>query len=196
MAEKHPRRQLTLGAKELVRFSYVHVFDLHVNSQSGNEEYSVQLLIPKTSTDGKTVADGIAEIRKEMFADKRKPVPPKFRNPLRDGDKDVRETTGEPYGPAAEGHYILSAKAYPERPPKVVGTSRDADGKLAALTDGGVKSGDYGRVGITLCGYMTGDTGVRVELRTLQLVQAGEPLGNEADPDADFGGFEDEPNVL
>lgn len=197
MADKLPRKDLTLGGVpgKLVRFSFVHVFETHTNSESGKDEYGTQLLIPKTNTeDVKAIQDAVAAIKKEMFTDRKKPVPPKFWNPLRDGDKDVKNI-GESFGPAAEGHYVLSTKADPKYPPKVVGTQRDEKGKLIPITSG-VKSGDYGRVGITLYGYTKGDSGVGGGLRTFQLVQEGESLGSQADADADFGSYEDEQNVL
>lgn len=194
MADKLPRVQMTLGAEELVRFSYVHVFETHTNINNGKAEYGIQLLIPKTSPDGKRIADAVTAMKKEMFADRKKPVPPDFWNPLRDGDKDVKQS-GEPYGPAAAGHYVLSVKADEKYPPKVVGTTKGTDGKLLPITSG-LKSGDYGRVGITLYAYLTGDTGVGAGLRTVQMVRESEALGSDANPDADFGEFADEPDVL
>lgn len=198
MADKLPRVDLTLGgagAGKLVRFSYVHIFETHTNSESNKDEYGIQILIPKTNVeDVKAIQGAIAQIKKEMFADRKKPVPPEFWNPLRDGDKDTRQN-GESFGAAAEGHYVLSSKASEDRQPKIVGTQRGEGGKLLALTSG-VKSGDYGRLGITLYGYTKGKSGVGCGLRTVQMVQVGEALGSEADPDADFGGFEDEPDVL
>jgi len=202
MADKLPRYDALLGGKgaPLVRFSYVHVFETHTNSESNKDEYGIQLLIPKAGADGKSnpdvkvLQDLIAKIKKETFPDKKKPVPPAFWNPLRDGDTDTRQN-GEGFGPAAEGHFVLSSKSSEDRQPKVVGTTRGEGGKLLPL-DSGVKSGDYGRVGITLYGYTKGNSGVGCGLRTVQLVEVGEALGSEADPDADFGEFDDEPDVL
>jgi hypothetical protein len=202
MSDKLPRYDVLLGGTDapLARFSYVHVFETHTNSESNKDEYGIQALIPKVGADGKpnpdvkTLQDRIAQIKKELFTDRKKPVPPEFWNPLRDGDKDVKQN-GESFGPAAEGHFVLSTKAAEDRQPKVVGTQRDEKGKLVALTTG-LKSGDYGRLGITLYGYTKGKSGVGAGLRTVQLVQQGEALGSEADPDADFGGFDEEPNVL
>lgn len=200
MATQTPRYEMTLGAEELVRFSYAHLFKTHVNSNNSRSEFGSMLLIPKTSPDGKRIAEMVARIKKEMYVDLKKPVPPNFWNPLRDGDKDVKQD-GSSYGPAAEGHWVVSAKnaerkdGTPPTAPKVVGTQKGQDGKLLPLT-GGIKSGDYGRVGITLYGYTTGDQGVGVGLRTVQLVREGEALGSDANPDADFGGFADEEDVL
>ena len=197
MADKNPRKDLTLGATpgKLVRFSYAHIFETHLNSESGKEEYGIQILIPKTNVeDVKAIKDAIAALKAEMFTARKKPVPPKHWNPLRDGDKDTRQS-GEGFGPAAAGHYLLSCKSTEDRPPKIVGATKGPDGKLAVLASG-VKSGDYGRLGVTLYGYTTGDSGVGCGLRTVQLVRSGEALGSEADPDADFGEFEDEPSVL
>ena len=153
------------------------------------------LLIPKTAT-ATVVAlkAAIAEIKKEMFPGGKKPAPPGFHDPLRDGDTATKKN-GQSYGPTAAGHYVLNANAYEDRPPAVVGTERGPDGKLLPITSG-VKSGDYGRAGITLYGYTKGDSGIGVGLRTLQRVFVGEALGADADPDVDFGGYNDEPDVL
>lgn len=203
MADKLPRYDLTLGGKALVRGSYVHIFETHTNSESGKDEYGIQALIPKTATidgkvvanpDVKTIVDHVAKIKKELFTDRKKPVPPEFWNPLRDGDTDVKQN-GEGFGPAAAGHMVLSTKASDDRQPKIVGTTRGSDNKLITI-DKGVKSGDYMRLGITLYGYTKGKSGVGTGLRTVQLVEAGEALGSEADPDQDFADFNDEPEVL
>jgi Protein of unknown function (DUF2815) len=197
MADKNPRIDLTVGGEPggLVRFSYAHVFNTHTNSNNGKEEYSVSLYIPKTAVvTVKAIRDWVVATKKAMFTDRKKPVPPSFWNPLRDGDTDVKQS-GEGFGPAAAGHYVLNAKADAEHPPKVVGIERGTDGKLLRITEG-LKSGDYGRAGITLYGYVTGDSGVGCGLRTIQLVESGEALGSTADADADFGDYVDQPDVL
>jgi hypothetical protein len=178
-----------LGGKELVRFSYLHVFKPHLNSQSGKQEYSVRLHIPKTSPDGKEIKQLIDSMKKAMFADKKKPVPPGFWNPLRDGDTDTKQD-GTGYGDDAKGCYVINAKASIDYPPSVLGTTRGPNGKPLPLT-GGVKSGDYGRALIRLYGYYTGTSGVGVGLSALQFVMEGDSLGGDSGSEA-FDEFLDE----
>ena len=200
--EKLPRTDVTLGTVpgELVRFSYFNLITPRPDNFSKEVPaplmYNAQLLVPKTNaTDVKLVRDFVASMKKEVFTDKKKPVPANFWNPLRDGDTDTKEN-GDSYGPAAAGHYVLTVKADAEHAPKVVGTQKGEDGKLIRLT-GGFKSGDYGRAGISLYGYeFKGKWGVGCGIRTAQLVQEGEALGSEADPDAEFGEFDNEGDVL
>jgi hypothetical protein len=190
--EKNARRKYVLGghAGHLVRFSYLHVFELKKNSQSGEMEYSTQIMIPKGSPDVQAIKGLVEELKKETWLDKGKRLPPKFWNPLRDGDTDCKQN-GDPFGPEAKGHYLLSAKSYEDKQPTVVGTTRGNDGKLIGLRKGDIKSGDWGRISINLTAYTKGDSGVAAYINNVQLVQVGEALGNGSNADDDFGDFDD-----
>jgi len=193
---------------ELVRFSYLHVFKPHLNAQSKRHEYSLQVMIPKSHTatyeEIKRIVD---DHMKQTFPGKTRP--PKVHYPIKDGDKDVNQK-GEPLN--VPGHWIVSAKTdafervpgtqnedqnKPTDPPAVVGTTKDAAGRLKRLSSSEVKSGDWGRVSVNVKGYTTGDGGVGVYLNTLQLVREGEALGSSnRNPDDAFGEFEDEDGLL
>jgi Protein of unknown function (DUF2815) len=200
---------LVLGKEkdELVRFSYLHVFKPHLNQQSKRHEYSLQVLIPKTSKKTyEAIKQAVDEQMKLWFP---KTKPPKLHYPIKDGDTDVNQK-GEKIN--VPGYWVVSAKtdAYERVPgttnedmgkpiaePDVVGTTKDANGKLKRLGSSDVKSGDWGRVSVNVKGYTTGDGGVGVYLNTLQLVREGEALGSSnRDADAAFSEFEDEDGLL
>lgn len=193
--EVKPRSKVVLGAQtgHLVRFSYLTVFEPRMNKQSKALEFSVALLIPKNSPDVKAVRDEIDRLIAEQWTSKGKKLPPKFWNPLRDGDTDVNQK-GDSLGPEAKGHYVLNAKAAADKAPQVVGTTRDQNMKLVPLTKGGVKSGDWGRASVNLSAYTKGDSGIGAYLNSIQLVKIGDPLGSSASADDDFGDFVDDEN--
>jgi hypothetical protein len=194
---KSSRVALKLGVKpgKLVRFSFLHVHKAHLNSESNKEEYSVQLLIPKTNTeDVKGLKDAVAACLKAEFTDQKKKVPPGAWICLRDGDTDTK-TNGDSYGDAAKGHYVLNAKADLDHKPKVVGTVK-IDGEPQPIGPEEIKSGDWGRVAVNLYGYSKGKGGVGCGLDVLQRVQEGEALGSSVSAKDAFGEYDDEDDVL
>lgn len=187
--------KMTLGGAEkgkLVRLSHVHLHEARENKYSKAIEFSVAALIPKDNAgDIKGMKDAIASLKKQMYADNKKPVPPQFWNPLRDGDNDVKQD-GTPYGPECKGHYVVNCKTDVDHAPNVVGTQRDADDKFMKLGRRDIKSGDWGRVSIALAGYVKGTGGVGVYLSSVQKVREGDPLGSQSSAEADFKDFDDE----
>lgn len=195
MSEKKlPRVKLVLGATKgkPVRFSYLSVHEARLNSESGNMEFSVAALIPKENVeDVKAIKDGIKALQKAAWLDEKKPVPPKFWNPLRDGDADTKND-GSSYGVEAKGCYLLNCKTGADSKPNVVGTTKNADGKFLPLAKGDVKSGDWGRISINLGVYLKGTTGVGSYLSSLQKTVDGDSLGSQSTAEADFKDFDDE----
>ena len=197
--KKHMATRVVLGdAEELVRFSHEHVFQKHMNKESGKFEYSVTFLIPKTAT--KTIARIKAAVKEQaaILFDLNQ-LPPMFWKPLRDGDTDVN-SKGKPYGDECKGHYVLAAKLevktkadgtpeYDEKP-EVKGTTRGKDGKLVDLT-GGLKSGDWGRGSVNLKSFTKGVGGVGCYLNSVQLVREGDPLSSRGSADDDYGDYSD-----
>jgi len=192
--EKLSSVKLVLGSttKKLVRLSHVHAHVARPNKFSKANEFSVAALIPKGNTeDVVAVKAAIAGFIKEVWTDKKKPMPPQFWNPLRDGDKDTKQD-GSPLGAECKGHYVLNCKTGESSPPDVVGTTKGGDGKLVKLGKADIKSGDWGRIGINLKPYTLGTSGIGVYLSTLQKVQAGDPLGNSNSAEDDFSEFDDD----
>lgn len=188
----------------LPRFSYLAAFTPKMNRESNKLECSTQLLIPKVGKDGKPnpdvqeIKDAIAKIKNDNWLAKKKPVPPKWWDPLRDGDTDVKQN-GKSYGAECKGHYVLSVKTGDNKDtnepviPLVVGTVKSSDGKYVRLSAGEIKSGDYGRITVRLVGYEKGTHGVAAYFSKMQLVEQGEALGNGGtSAEDDFSDFDDD----
>jgi hypothetical protein len=196
--EKLKATTVKLGTEKgkLVRFSHLHVFKPHLNTQSKKEEYSVQLWVPKENE--ADVAGLRAAIDEQTAAYKKvdgKPGP-EFHNPLKDGDK-LTDVKGNPK--PVPGHWVISAKTHAfakdgtaEEAPGVVGINRDEKGALIPLKSSEVKSGDYGRVSINLKFFTEGKGGIGVYLNSLQKVKTGEALGGRRSAAEEFADFDDE----
>lgn len=163
----------------MVRFSYFNAFKARVNTLSGKNEFSTQVLIPKSDTE--TVAAikaAVAEAVTDKFGGKR---PPGLRNPLKDGDAAQAEgasALGEEYA----GHYYFSAKASEDKPPQIV----DSEGQ-SILTAQEFGSGDYGRVSVTAYGYdQKVNRGVSFWLNNIQFLEKGDALDGRSDAAQDF----------
>ena len=192
--EKLPKVKIVLGSTtgKLVRLSHVHAHEARPNKFSKANEFSVAALIPKTNVEDVAAVKGAIEsFKKEVWLDKKKPLPPQFWNPLRDGDKDTKQD-GTPLGAECKGHYVLNCKTGEQNPPDVVGTAKTGDNKLVKLGKGDIKSGDWGRIGISLTPYTLGTSGIGCYLGTLQMVRKGEPLGNSNSAEDDFSEFDDD----
>lgn len=184
-----------------VRFSHLHVFKPHLNTESNKEEYSVQLWIPK---ENKADYDALIAAYKEQEAlyvkHEGKPGP-EFHNPIKDGDK-VTDKKGNLK--PVPGMWVVSAKtaAYePDGtqvdPPQVAGTEKNEKGELKLLTSSQVKSGDWGRASINLKFFPKGKGGVGVYLNSLQKTRDGEALGGgRRSAQSEFADFEDEDDDL
>ena len=198
IAEKHLATTVVLGGKnsdDLVRFSHLHVFNPRVNKESKKEEYSVQLMIPKTDKKSHAlIVSAIEEQQKVLWPNGK--LPPRAHCPLKDGDTNVNQKGEDAKVP---GHWLLSAKSYAlndkgekQSPPGVVGTTRGEDGKLKPLTQSQIKSGDFGRVSINAKSYTKGDGGVGFYINNLQLVREGEALGSRKSAADEFDDYADE----
>jgi hypothetical protein len=174
-----------------VRFSYLSVFQPKLNTESGNEEFSVLVLIPKSNIeDVASVQGAIRKLSAAEWTSKGKKLPPKFWNPLRDGDTDTKQD-GSDFGPECKGHYLLNVKCTADYPPNVVGTVV-VDGRFQALSKREFKSGDWGRVKLTMRAYIKGSSGVGAYLSSIQKTREGEPLGSQSSAENDFKDFMDE----
>lgn len=181
---------------ELVRFSHLHVFKPHLNTQSKKLEYSVQLLIPKTNKEDKALLDAAYAEQVEHYKKIDGKPGPEFHNPIKDGDK-MADSKGRPK--PMPGLWVVSAKTYAKTkegddndPPGVVGIERDAEGQLKPIGERQVKSGDWGRASINLKFFTEGKGGVGVYLNSLQKVRDGEPLGSRKSASEEFADFDDD----
>jgi len=183
-----------------VRFSHLHVFKPHLNTESNKEEYSVQLWIPKENSEDKAALDAAYEEQRALYVKHEGKPGPEFHSPIKDGDK-ITDKKGNPK--PVPGMWVVSAKtaAYEQDgtlvdPPQVAGTERDEKGALKLLSSSQVKGGDWGRASINLKFFGKGKGGVGVYLNSLQKTRDGEALGggrrSAADEFADFDDNDDD----
>jgi hypothetical protein len=162
-----------------VRTSYFSALSARKNELNGKDEFSTQILIPKTDTATLAALKAAAkEALAAKFGDK---IPKNVRNPLRDGDTETK-TDGSPLGREYAGHYFCNVKST-SKPGAIDTHGNDLIG------NDDIVSGDYIRVSLNAYAYsQAGNNGVSFGLNNILLVRKGEPLGG-AKPTAasDFG---------
>ena len=162
-----------------VRASYFSALAPRKNELSGKDEFSTQILIPKTDTE--TIAALKAAAKEALVAEFGDKIPKNVRNPLRDGDTETKQD-GSPLGKEYQGHFFCNVKS--TRKPGAI----DSHGNDLIGADD-IVSGDYIRVSLNAYAYsQAGNNGVSFGLNNILLVRKGEPLGG-AKPSAaaDFG---------
>jgi hypothetical protein len=161
-----------------VRFSYMNVFKPKANDlKEGKLELSVRLLLPKDAhkfqPEPKKEGKGISDTVKTVLAEKFPTVPAVWRNPLRDGDTELNDQTGESKHP---GYWFLQATTTPEYPPVLIDSNR-------LPVEDGWQSGDWGYVKLRFYAYDTkGNKGVSAALQAIQFAYHDEPFGTVTDP--------------
>lgn len=162
----------------LVRFSYLHVFEPQKNKENPDEagKYSVSLIIPKTDKETiKLVKQAIENAKAEGKANKwNGKVPSSMDVVLHDGDDE------RPDDPAYAKSYFLSAKC--NEKPGIIDINRNP------ITDSKeLYSGCYGRASVSFYPYLAnGKKGVACGLNNLQKIKDGEYLGGRASAEDDF----------
>lgn len=166
-----------------VRLSYLACFKPKQNDLKNEMEYSAVLLIPKAKhehlEDPNTEAKEIAAAIKSVFITKfgASNLPKVWRNPLQDGDKELRQSDGEPKNP---GYWFINVKCGEEFPPKLV------DGSKKTVKEGW-NSGDWGLVKIRPFAYdHKGNKGVAFGLEAIQFLYKDESLGGQGPTDEGF----------
>lgn len=165
----------------LVRFSYAHVWEPTAIEEGTEKKYSVALIIPKTDTDTVDKIKAIVENLKEQAKVKNNgKLPVKFKTPLRDGDEE------RPDDESYAGAYFINCSSKTQ--PQIVGTERDVDNKLKAITNqADFYSGCFGRASINFFLFDTkGNKGIAAGLNNLQKLKDGDPLAGRSNADDDF----------
>jgi hypothetical protein len=161
------------------RFVYCSVMSARKNEMNGKDEFSTQVLVPKSDTE--TVAALKAAAKEALMAKFGDKIPKNVRNPLRDGDTETK-TDGSPMGKEYAGCFFFNTKST-NKPGAV-----DANGQ-DLLGSNDIVSGDYGRVSLNAYAYsQAGNNGVSFGLNNIMLVSKGETLGGgRASAASDFG---------
>ena len=161
------------------RFSYFNALASRKNELSGKDEFSTQVLVPKSDTE--TVAALKAAAKAALVAKFGDKIPKNARNPLRDGDTETKQD-GSPLGPEYAGHWFFNAKSI-TKPGAVDAHGHDLLGSQDIV------SGDFGRVSLNAYAYsQAGNNGVSFGLNNIMLVAKGDTLGGgRPSAAADFG---------
>jgi hypothetical protein len=177
--KRRKRKMTTRVVTGKVRFSYFNALAARKNELSGKEEFSTQVLVPKSDTE--TVAALKAAAKAALVAKFGDKIPKNVRNPLRDGDTETKQD-GSPLGAEYAGCFFFNAKST-NKPGAVDQHGQD----LIGAND--IGSGDFGRVSLNAYAYsQAGNNGVSFGLNNIMLLAKGDPLGG-ARPSAaaDFG---------
>lgn len=186
---------LTKVVTGVVRLSFVHVFEPWSAKPEDDKKFSVMLLIPKATAEGKATIKKIRAAQQVALENGKGKVfggsiPKLWKDTLRDGDE---EKDTEEY-PEFAGHMFMSVNS--KNKPGVV------DNNLNAILDPTeLYSGCYARVDINAFPFNTsGNKGVSFGLNNIMKVRDGESLGGvrskAEDVFAEFAGEDDEGDDL
>lgn len=165
------------------RLSYVNLLKPYARVAGAEEKYSVTVLVPKTDNVTINKINAAIEAATQMGIQKRwdGKRPAVLNIPVYDGD-GTRPSDGEPFGAECKGHYVFTASAKADRPPRVVDTAIND-----ILDPREVYSGMYGRVSVDFFPYNAqGRKGIGVGLNNVQKLADGEPLGGGTTAEDDF----------
>ena len=156
------------------RVSFPALFEAKLNTLSGKEEYSIQMIFEKTADLAplKLMAKNCAI---EKWGDK---IPEKLRSPFRDGDE--YNDTADNQRVELEGKVFINSKSK-QRPGLV-------DGALQAIIDqSDFYGGCYARATVRAYAYDTkGNRGVAFGLLNVQKLRDGEPFSGKLKAEDDF----------
>lgn len=170
------------------RLSFVHLFKPHAAIAGQEEKFSTTILISKTDVEAKQVLDkAIAEATNIGVSEKWNGVrPPVIPNPIWDGDGVKQD--GTEFGPECKGHWVFTASAKKEYPPRVV------DRRVQPIIDQSeIYSGMYANVTVNFFPYQfAGKKGIGAGLGNVQKVKDGESLAGGRSAQQDFAAIEDD----
>lgn len=169
------------GPGRLVRFSFAEVLKPRFNKDSGHDEYSVMLLIPKTDKQTlRIIRKEIDKFKTELYGNN---VPFNYNDPLKDGDEYRSSNTGEQDRNRLGCYYMTAKTLFPPDIRKLV-----AGKKVKAETDDDFYSGCYGIAGINFYDYNNkGKKGISAGLSSCMKIKDGKRLGGGvADADKDY----------
>lgn len=170
-----------------IRASYAHVFKPQKSPNSGQEKYSMCLLIPKSDTKTiKAFEDEFEKVKND--SDAQKVWGGKFKSTFKGGElKDGDEFADEK--PEYAGHVFINA--YSQSRPGIV------DKALNPIIDPEeFYSGCYARVSVSVYPYANQSKGIAIGLNNIQKLEDGEKFGGKATAQADFADFAEEDDDL
>lgn len=162
-----------------VRMSFLNWFAPRKNDLNGKDEYSAELLIPKSDTE--TINALKMAMKEAIVAKFGEKIPSNLRSPLKDGDTATK-ADGSPLADYYKGHYFLRTKSTEK--PGVIGSDGSELREASQFV-----SGDYGRASIVAFAYdQAVNKGVSFYLQNLMFMDKGEAFGGgRASASDDFG---------
>lgn len=170
---------------DVVRLSFVHLFEPYAAEAGQEPKYSVTVLIDKQDKEMYKAMQRAINEAKELGKSKWKGrIPNDLDVSLRDGDEKL-DDDGNPFDGFA-GHWYVNAKC--KNKPGII------DAFKQEITDSTkVYSGCYARVSVNFYGYnVSGNRGIACGLNNVQFVKDGEPLGGRSRAEDDFDEYVDE----
>lgn len=161
---------------DVIRLSFVHVWQPTSMEAGKDPKYSVSAIIPKTNTDLINRINAAVKAATELGKDGKwgGKIPAKLKLPLRDGD------TERPEDETYKGAYFLSCSS--KTKPGVVGLDRQP-----IIDESQVYSGCYGRLSLNFYPFNSnGSKGVACGLNHVQKVKDGEALSGISKAEDDF----------
>lgn len=186
MANQAEAAQLTKITTGICRLSYLKVAKAEKSKEFPNQDprYSVCVLIDKKDSETLSRVKGAVTTAADTFFNGK--VPPKMKNPLRDGDVD------HPNDDAYKGMMFVNAWTGQDSPPML----KEGPDRTEVINAREWVSGDYGNVVLNFRGYdQSGSKGVGAYLGGIWFRKKGKPLVSsvsENDFDNAFGDVDDD----
>jgi len=156
------------------RASFPNLFEAKLNTLSGKDEFSIQMIFEKTA-DLAPLKKMAKDCAIEKWGNK---IPEKLRNPFRDGDE--YNDTADNQREELNGKVFINSKSK-QRPGLV-------DGSLQAIIDQSeFYGGCYARATVRAYAYdIKGNRGVAFGLLNVQKLRDGEPFSGKLKAEDDF----------
>lgn len=158
----------------MIRAGFVHIAEPRKNDLNDKMEYSMQLLIPKSSQTAKDIEEMVEKLILNRWGANR---PATIKKPLRDAEAEGKKE--EHY----RGMYFMNVRTTDA--PGIVG----ADG-MGIADPHEPRSGDYFRVSMGGFAYDKPSNGISFGLNNVQFVTKGETLSGRKRAEDDFGPVE------
>jgi len=151
------------------RLLYPHLVEQNTQGKYPSNAWETQLLISKADwkKEGKELREAVLAVGRDYFQDPKLTLDD-FPNPIKDGDDKEQELYHD--------HILIRAKNR-QAPPRIVNVKKkdlDED-EIAAI-----KSGDYGRLVVTVAPYEPQGGGVTLYLTIVQYITKGVAIGGGA----------------
>jgi len=155
-------------ALPVARLSYPHLVEPKAFESNSTPKYGAELIFPPNETGA--VQQLLGAICQEAASKVWDTFPPNGRNPICSG-------ANRPGKPEYEGRVYINAKAKETRRPILIGPNKES------IDPSAFYGGCYVRAVVHAFAYTKPTPGVTFELKVVQFVKDGEPLGGDVEED-------------